>query len=320
MIRNFFVLTASMVIAASFPVSGQADIDGAYDHPEIPRMAGSNIVYFDRTEYDRVEIPLGPINRDQVIEDTETVEGEVLTMTYALDNPDISTLQMKRNYRRALEERGFDILYAASNRELQTERNYFRFINHDIFDRSAGPRRLDRDRDLRYLAARSPDGEVMASILAFQARSGPAVLVTVVTDDEMDTQMDHQPLTVSEMEAGLMADGRVAVQDILFEFDSARILPQSSESLATVAELLSDAAGMALLVVGHTDNSGSYDYNLSLSMARAQAVVDYLIGQHSVAGDRLQAAGAGMMAPIASNRTDEGRALNRRVELVEMQH
>lgn len=71
-------------------------------------------------------------------------------------------------------------------------------------------------------------------------------------------------------------------------------------------------------MVGHTDDVGDFDYNLGLSMSRATAVLRYLSTEHGIAAACLRAAGAGMMSPLASNRSEEGRARNRRVELVEM--
>jgi outer membrane protein OmpA-like peptidoglycan-associated protein len=74
---------------------------------------------------------------------------------------------------------------------------------------------------------------------------------------------------------------------------------------------------LQVIIVGHTDGKGAFDYNLSLSQRRAQAVVSALNSGHGIKSSRLTAAGAGMIAPVASNRTDEGRAKNRRVEIVE---
>ena len=317
------LLSGLAAICLTIPDPARADIEGAYDHPQIERVAGSRIVYFDRTEFDRLTVPTGPLDGDE-FESAETLEGEVLQLSYLFDNPDISTLQIKRNYITALESQGFEILYADSEGALSggAGRNFYR--DSGLFSRGARDccRLATRasNRDLRYIAAQSADGTVLAGIAAFNERRdpGPAVEIAVVTAADMDTEMDHQPMTAGEMETGLIEEGRVAVQDILFEFDSARILPDSSDALETVAQLMSELRDIGLLVVGHTDNTGSYDYNLSLSMARAQAVVDYLTAEHGIAADRLQAAGAGMMAPISTNRTDQGRALNRRVELVEM--
>ena len=73
---------------------------------------------------------------------------------------------------------------------------------------------------------------------------------------------------------------------------------------------------MKLWVVGHTDSTGEYEMNMDLSRRRAAAVIAALTGGHGIAADRLQPAGVGPLAPVASNDTEEGRAKNRRVELV----
>lgn len=128
---------------------------------------------------------------------------------------------------------------------------------------------------------------------------------------------DAEDLSAAEIEEGIVAEGRVAVRDILFEFDSAEIIDESADALATIAEVLESSSELELVIVGHTDNVGDFDYNLSLSMERAQSVADWLEERHGLDADRLQPAGAGMMAPVATNRTEEGREQNRRVELVE---
>lgn len=81
---------------------------------------------------------------------------------------------------------------------------------------------------------------------------------------------------------------------------------------------MKDRSDLKLLVVGHTDSVGDFEYNLNLSFRRAESVVSHLTGTHGIAADRLRAAGAGMMSPATSNRSEAGRELNRRVELVEI--
>ena len=73
---------------------------------------------------------------------------------------------------------------------------------------------------------------------------------------------------------------------------------------------------MKAFVVGHTDTSGSFEHNLDLSMRRAAAVVEVLVTAHGISEGRLTPRGVGPLAPVASNDTEAGRALNRRVELV----
>lgn len=111
--------------------------------------------------------------------------------------------------------------------------------------------------------------------------------------------------------------GHAAVYGIYFDTGKSEVKPDSKAALDEVAKLLSGDPALKLLVVGHTDSVGQIDANMKLSEARAEAVVQALVKSHGIAAGRLKARGAGPIAPVATNRTDEGRAKNRRVELVE---
>jgi len=94
------------------------------------------------------------------------------------------------------------------------------------------------------------------------------------------------------------------------------IKPESEPALAEMAKLLKDNPSLNVFIVGHTDNTGTFEHNMKLSLDRATAVVNALVSGHGIAAARLKAVGDGPTAPVASNDTDEGRAKNRRVELV----
>ncbi len=111
--------------------------------------------------------------------------------------------------------------------------------------------------------------------------------------------------------------GHAAVYGIYFDTGRADIKPESEATLKEIAKLLQQEPTLRLYVVGHTDSTGDFAANMDLSKRRADAVVKALTGPRGVAEDRLQAFGSGPLAPVASNRTEEGRAKNRRVELVE---
>jgi hypothetical protein len=115
--------------------------------------------------------------------------------------------------------------------------------------------------------------------------------------------------------SGLKETGHVEVPGIFFDFGKADIKPESEAALNEVVKLLRANAPWKVWVVGHTDNVGTVESNLTLSGARSAAVVKALT-QKGIASGRLAAHGAGPFAPIAANDTDEGRARNRRVELV----
>lgn len=110
--------------------------------------------------------------------------------------------------------------------------------------------------------------------------------------------------------------GHVAVYGIYFDSGKSEIKPVSDSALGEIAKVLKSDAALKLNVVGHTDNDGALDLNMKLSEARAAAVVQALVGKYGVAAGRLKAFGVGPLAPVASNDTADGKAKNRRVELV----
>ncbi|WP_425311732.1 OmpA family protein [Microvirga massiliensis] len=83
-----------------------------------------------------------------------------------------------------------------------------------------------------------------------------------------------------------------------------------------MAKLLRENAKLRLNIIGHMDNRGTPDYNMNLSRRRAAGVVAALVRDYRIAADRPASSGAGLTSPVAPNDTDEGRARNRRVELL----
>lgn len=102
--------------------------------------------------------------------------------------------------------------------------------------------------------------------------------------------------------------------DLVFDFDSDRVRPDLRQDLLVLARSLNKYPDTNVQIVGHTDNVGSFEYNRDLSLRRAQSVAS-IIRSGGVSSARLRTFGAGYDQPIASNRTPEGRAANRRVEI-----
>lgn len=114
--------------------------------------------------------------------------------------------------------------------------------------------------------------------------------------------------------AGCNEGDSFVLRGVNFEFDQARLTVNAKALLDPVAEALAARPGLQVEIQGHTDDRGSERYNQDLSERRAQSVVDYLAAQ-DVDASRLSARGYGESVPVADNATDEGRELNRRVEL-----
>jgi len=117
----------------------------------------------------------------------------------------------------------------------------------------------------------------------------------------------------------LEAEGRVAVEDILFDTGRTDIRPESADVLALIGAMLSEHPDLRLMIEGHTDVEGDFDANMELSAGRAAAVMRYLVETFGIDADRLRTIGLGPTHPVGSNATPEGRQRNRRVELVRIQ-
>jgi outer membrane protein OmpA-like peptidoglycan-associated protein len=131
---------------------------------------------------------------------------------------------------------------------------------------------------------------------------------------EVTLELESNRETTSALARQLEARGTVDVYGIYFDTDQAVLKAESQATLAQVAALLEGTPALRLVIVGHTDDEGTNAHNQDLSLKRAQAVVAWLVGR-GVAAGRLAAAGRGESEPVADNRTAEGRALNRRVEI-----
>lgn len=135
----------------------------------------------------------------------------------------------------------------------------------------------------------------------------------IVHEKEMQQQV---VASAKDLQSGLKATGHITANGIFFDTDKADLKPESKPALDEIAKLLKEDSGLKVYVVGHTDNQGALSHNMDLSKARAASVVKALETQYSIPGARLASYGDGPYAPVASNDSEDGRAKNRRVELV----
>jgi OmpA-OmpF porin, OOP family len=143
---------------------------------------------------------------------------------------------------------------------------------------------------------------------------GESYIIKIV---EKETMSQEVVADAKSLMSDIQATGHASVYGIYFDFDKANIKPESEPAIKEIAKLLQGNKGLKLYLVGHTDNVGTLDYNMKLSKARSDAVMKELATKYKIPSERLKAYGVGSLAPVASNRADEGRAKNRRVELVE---
>ena len=139
--------------------------------------------------------------------------------------------------------------------------------------------------------------------------------LTIVEREQMKQKVAVNP---DALFGDIATTGHAVVYGIYFDHDSANIKQESKPSLKAIADMLKANKSLKLYVVGHTDMTGGFEYNVGLSLKRANAVVKALVNEYGIAAGRLAGKGAGPLCPVGSNKNESGRKLNRRVELVEM--
>lgn len=323
---------AVTLVTLAGPAEARRPIEGATAHPLVPLPPGGYITRDEFTDFAELAFPSAPREGREQTEFLE-VEGAHTRMEYTIEGTDVATLRLYRSYLEYFENEGFEIVFHGFGDEL-SGRSGFTFI-HTTF---LAARASTRSGTIGYILARDASEETVISLAFYDRHDNRRIMVNAVDVEPMDTidlfaspaapepaqepEPAPEPAPVvqqaEELEEGLLADGRVVVDAILFAFDSDEILPESADALDVVGGLMRDRPELDLLVVGHTDGVGSFDYNLRLSLDRAASVVNWLRREHGIERERLRPAGAGPMSPITTNRTEDGRALNRRVELVEV--
>ena len=258
---------------------------------------------------DRVEEAFGTAQRVTGLADGKVVaapfEGRVSLRRY--ENPaGKSTLEILENYRQALEAEGLVVDWTCASR---TECGN----QADGGWRGRNGMNLGIGSDVRYLTGTlTREGAVVHVSVGVESRNH---YVQILQADAMATGQ-VAVTDAAAMAAAIDAEGRIALDNIYFDFGSAALLPESDAALDEIAKLLTNRTELQVYVVGHTDSVGTLEANLTLSRERAQAVVTALETRFDVASGRAVPAGVGPLAPVASNATDAGRALNRRVEIV----
>ncbi|MDQ2092762.1 OmpA family protein [Rhodalgimonas zhirmunskyi] len=320
----FALLIASLAIPASAQTI-QSDAPGTSDPSGLKRIEGAFIIGYDQSGFDDMKVPLSTVGYDGP-EKSVTIEGPRTRVIYLVPG-DRSPLEVIRNYEAELTTLGFETTFTCGGKDCGPASAMSQYLyprEGQLKTRgriTASVFSLPRD-DQRYLLATNPETNRTVSIyVAFETfdhfpelHEKTIVLMDVIDGQPLTRRMEF--VSAEKMALSLDADGRVSLYGIHFDHDSDALKPESDPTLEEIAKFLGAAPDLRVFVVGHTDMTGGYDYNIALSQRRAKAVVQALTARHGVAADRLDSAGVGPLAPVAENETEAGRALNRRVELV----
>lgn len=311
-----------------------ADLAGAKDHPMLKRFGGSEIVGYEVKRFDEYELQTSTFKSTNLSSYTREfvkpplkLEGKLTRIWYEAAG-DASAVEVVRNYQNELKSKGFRILYDSgqdpnalkgynflapfSRMNVKTNRSYYIFF-------------AANDKRVRSFSAglKRPEGDVYVSLIAvewpkddrtYKARRGTYAAVDIIEVKPMIQNM--VVVSADEMSRSISSTGRVALYGICFDTNRADVKAESKPALEQIAKLMKKEPKLKLHVVGHTDNVGGFDSNLGLSKRRAEAVVAALTRQYGIATNRLTANGVAYLAPVAVNTSEDGRAKNRRVELV----
>jgi len=312
------------LLAAAMAPALTADIKGAKDYPGIKRFEGASIVSYSTQKFTHYTLALGPATGvdaagKATFASSKQASGALTRLSYTAP-AGVSSADVFENYQNELAAKGYQVLFKADGAAIgPNQGDIFAGIETQLFEYSteAG----------HFLTAElSKDGatvDIALYVTEYEDGYTPRVEVeqgqVIVQLDVVESgTLQDKMVTVSaaDIEKGLAAQGHIAIYGIYFDTAKTDLKPESKPSLDQVAEFLKDDPTMKIHVVGHTDNVGGMDSNMALSQARATAVVAALVKQYGVPASRLNAAGVGPLAPVAPNTTDEGRAKNRRVELI----
>lgn len=315
---------ASLLLFAWFaacPFAMAADVAGSHDHPLVTRFAGSAIIGYQPSAYDRAVMPLGPLKSGQLASQ-DVVEGRVTRIAYEAPEGK-SLIEVYRNFAQALAKAGFKTRFECADDACGGAADFSDHAIQPLLDpmraRNAMTRALYAvGGGVRQLTARLDrlEGRVDLSLMVAQADDGKpvGVLLQIVEAQAMAT--GQVSVDAKAMSQGLEKQGHIALYGIHFGTDSAELTGDSDATLEQMAQLLKNQPSLKVFIVGHTDNTGELGHNLALSQKRAESVAKALTTRYGIAAQRVAAKGVASYAPIASNRDETGRAQNRRVELV----
>lgn len=284
MLLRITLTFAAALIASPATLSAQnstEDAQGCKDSKLLTRLPGCFIQTCESKDFDQAAIRTGPHKEEN--DAVKTLEGAVETLSYECSGK-TSPLQVVRNSAAALQKAGYQPVFNGKDE------------NDSL---SVTMRKGDQ-----WIQVASSVGGDNNSITFYTFK---AVAVSGMKQD--------MEATAEAIASQLQTSGRMALYGITVATNSAAITPESDKVLTEIAALLKNQPDWKITVEGHTDNAGAKNANQALSQKRAEAVVAWL-GNHEVDRARLAAAGFGDTKPVQDNATEEGRAKNRRVELV----
>ncbi len=321
----------SLVVSSSALASDFVELSTTPDHSAVSRYKGATLLGYSEAPFERVVVATSRLEKFDAslgrlrAAREEPVEGVVRRYIYAAP-PTTSGLEVYRNYERALSTQGFTKVFACGPTDCGAGATHATLYQRSLPrppQRVFGAIRFFANKSF-YVVAKGGSASAPLWVIVMVGeyeRSGspedgrPVVYQIVI--EPRATSLGNVAIAAEQVASSIAADGKVALYGLYFDTNSATLRAESKPQLEEVAKFLRGNPQLSVIVVGHTDSQGSIDLNLQLSEKRAIAVATALRTEYGIDSGRLTAKGVGMLAPVASNRGEAGRAKNRRVEIVE---
>lgn len=320
---NLLFIGAMLISSPAFAQKTE-DIKGSLDYPTISRFEGAIIEYYKETKWGSYKLP---VSEKGIIDwnKPKALEGKVTRIQYTVSNDNNSEFVL-HNYKSGFMKSGYEVLIAIANEELgvsgrphqwtemyYVSGGYYNGIGNQKF--GLGFQWPIWNNNQCFIVARGHenDKDIYAIIYAIVDKN-----YTLITQDVIEVEAVETGLvSVDNISNDITMKGHIAIYGIHFETGKSILKPESTEALKTIADYINANSNKGFFIVGHTDNTGEFSANMNLSEDRAKSVVTELTTKYNVKAEQLTAYGVSSLVPVTSNMTAEGKAKNRRVEIVE---
>ncbi|MBC3873553.1 OmpA family protein [Undibacterium flavidum] len=309
------------------------DVAKGQDHPLIKRFTGSWLTGYLSDEWNAATIPVSAqLDKDRKIKDSLTLEGKITRLIYLAPRGKVP-LEVYRNYEQALKSAGLKTGFSCENQcsslysawsKLSKPTDGLQWANGSIYtpdgSRYSHYSALSEDKGLMLYGTLKNAGQevhvlLYTSVAAYNVTGLTATFLQIIEPKAMQT--GQVSVDANAIKAALQTEGEIALYGLFFDTGKALIKADSKAQLDEMAKLMQAQTQQKYFIVGHTDNVGNFDSNLTLSLQRALAVVAALsAAPYKIDASRMTAKGNANLAPVASNNDEAGRARNRRVEMV----
>ena len=313
-------MTKTTLISSALLMASTALVSAA----ELALPAGSLLSNERHEGHTSQRLPIGPFTYGEV--PSIWAEGTRSLEAWQTPSNDLTTLQFMAPLKDQLVEQGYEILFEC--RDMECGGFDFRFTQ----DMLPEPDMHVNLADYRFLSAQKMTDTTPEYVTLMVSRNRclgtncrhlneiarPVELVpaVVATKGDVFDSIETNDFALTEIGDVLEKVGVAVLEDLNFEVGSSNLAAGEFASLSALADYLNDNPTMTVSLVGHTDAVGSMAANFNLSKARANSVRRHLISVFGVSSSQVDAQGVGYLSPVASNLSEDGRNLNRRVEVV----